>query len=55
MPSMSLEEYFIEEEYERGNFLQKVDIRARDFFLKKLVTLKYFQKGFHENKISNRI
>lgn len=41
---MSLEEYFGEEEYERGNLLRKVDIRARDFFLKNISNFEIFPK-----------
>lgn len=41
---MSLEEYFIEEEYERGNLVQKLDIRARDFFLKNVGSFEIFPK-----------
>ncbi|MGB3759654.1 MAG: dynamin family protein [Rivularia sp. (in: cyanobacteria)] len=41
---MSLEEYFGEEEYERGSLLRKVDIRARDFFLKNISGFEIFPK-----------
>lgn len=29
---VSIEDYFVEEDYERGNLVQKVDMKARQFF-----------------------
>lgn len=41
---MSIEEYFVEEEYERGSLVQKADIRGRDFFLKNVANFEIFPK-----------
>jgi hypothetical protein len=40
--SMSLEKYFIKEEFERGSLVQKVDIQARNLILKNIGDFEIF-------------
>lgn len=41
---MSVEKYFVESEYQRGSWLRQRDIKARDFFLKKIGNFEIFPK-----------
>ena len=50
---VSIEDYFIEEDYKQGNVLEKIDIKSRNFLLTNLGGFDFFPKGFSQRIKSN--